>query len=127
MRTFTDVSEGTNVPLLSVDGGIRFICNTGQCLRYYLALHHRTHSLSSMSLEVTMADETVIAALWGMTPCNLVEKCEHFGLTHFLFSKEVLRLRHSVLPKRRCLSTIIRGVTCQKKSILKATELLSEF
>jgi len=28
----------------------------------------------SISLEVTMAVETVTAALWGMTPCNLVDK-----------------------------------------------------
>jgi len=42
-----------------------------------------------MSLEVTMAVETVIAALWVMTPCYLVDRYEHFGLTHFLFSQEL--------------------------------------
>jgi hypothetical protein len=48
-----------------------------------------TACLLSISLEVTMAVETVFAALWGMTPCNLADKYEHFGLTHFLFIKEV--------------------------------------
>jgi len=48
-----------------------------------------TASQLSKSIEVTMAVQTVIATLWGMTPCNFVEKCEHFGFTHFIFSKEV--------------------------------------
>jgi hypothetical protein len=59
---------------------------------YNTAWRHITENIAcqlSVSLEITMAVETVIAALWGMTPCNVVDKCQHFGLKHFLFSKQV--------------------------------------
>ena len=90
LRTFADVSKEPDALVLSVKGGIRFTCNTGRCLRYYWRhITEHTACQLSMSLEVTMVLETVIASVWSMTPCDLVDKCEHFGLTHFLFNQEV--------------------------------------
>jgi hypothetical protein len=94
LDTFTDVAEEPDAPILSVDGNIQFVTpvNFYDTTRRHIT-EHTTHSMSPSviyaSTEITMAVETVIAALRGVTPCNLVDKCEHFGLTHFLFIKKL--------------------------------------
>ena len=44
-------------------------------------VHPVSPSVIYVSFEITVAVEMVIVALWGVTPYNLVEKCEHFELT----------------------------------------------
>ena len=108
---------------------ILFIWTAGKCVPFYPALRYRalviqSASLSDVCSEVIMAMTTVDAGFWCLTPCNLLDKYERFGLTYLFITQEG-RFRHHVLPKSPCLSALLRVVTFQNKSLLTATELLS--
>lgn len=68
-----------------------------------------------------MAMTTVDAGFWCLTPCNLLDKYERFGLTYLFITQEE-RLGRHVLAKSRCLSALLRVVTFRNKSLLTATE-----